>query len=354
MGASLSTIWGAMPPIQDFTPPTAVAYTGLLTAFQYFPVFSVIQWFLSWHPAGKTSMKSSIFNLPGRLAWCIMEITGPVVLIYSLSQASPSFFELPAPNQLVAALYCTHYLNRAIISPFFSAPSMSPIHVFIMLSAVAFNWLNASCIAGWLVGYAIPIPGFQTDGAPALDPASFGFTLVQILPFIGTILFSLGMAGNIYSETELFRLRRESAEQRSSKKSDTTTVIADSNGKDGNKFHKVYVIPPVEGVFRTILYPHYVFEWLEWVGFALVGIAVFPLPGMSVAPPLRAAPWVIPAAWSADLLGIPLPLPAVLFAINAVANMLPHARWGRRWYVEKFGEKGVAGRGAVVPGCAWM
>ncbi|KAJ5559881.1 hypothetical protein N7513_002280 [Penicillium frequentans] len=354
MGASLSTIWSAMPPIQDFSPPTPAAYTGVLAAFQYFPVFSVIQWFLSWHPAGKTSMKSSIFNLPGRLAWCIMEITGPVVLIYNLSQASPSFFELPAPNQLVAALYCTHYLNRAIISPFFSAPSMSPIHVFIMLSAIAFNWLNSSCIAGWLMGYAIPIPGFQTEGAPALDPGSFGFTLVQILPFIGTILFSLGMAGNIHSETELFRLRRESAEQRSSKKSDANTVIADSTGKDGNKFHKVYVIPPVEGVFRTILYPHYVFEWLEWVGFALVGTAVFPLPGRGVAPPLRAAPWVVPAVWSADLLGIPLPLPAVLFVINGVANMLPHARWGRKWYVEKFGEKGVAGRGAVVPGCAWM
>ncbi|KAJ5915129.1 hypothetical protein N7454_011241 [Penicillium verhagenii] len=345
MGAALSTSWGAMPPIQDFFPPTPAVYTGMVTTFQLFPVFTVIQWGTSWYPAGKTSMTSSIFNLPGRLAWCIMEIVGPLNLVYNLSHSSPSFFELPAPNQLAAVLYCTHYLNRAIISPFFSAPSMSPIHAFIMFSAMTFNWLNSSCISGWLSGHAMPVSGYQTDGASAMDPSSFSFLLVQILPFIGTILFSLGMAGNIYSETELFRLRRDSAEQASSKKSDTpttTTVVSDSNGKDGNKFHKVYVIPPAEGVFRTILYPHYIFEWLEWVGFALVGTAVFPLPGTKrVAPPLQAAPWILPAAWTADVLGIPLPLPAVLFAINAVANMLPHARWGRKWYVEKFGEKGL-------------
>ncbi|KAJ5759717.1 hypothetical protein N7520_006873 [Penicillium odoratum] len=354
MGAIISTSWGALSSIQDFLPPTPAAYTGVATVFQYFPIFSVVQWFLSWHPAGKTSMKSSIFNLPGRVAWCIMEIVGPLNLIYNLSQTSPSFFELPVPNQLVAALYCTHYLNRAVISPFFSAPSMSPIHVFIMFSAIGFNWLNSSCIAGWLSGYAIPIAGFRTDGSPALDPSSASFALVQILPFIGAIMFSLGMAGNIFSETELFRLRRESAEQRSTKKSDITTVVVDSSGSDGNKFHRVYVIPPVEGVFRTILYPHYVFEWLEWFGFMLVGTAVLPLSGKSIAPPLQAAPWVFPAAWIVELLGIPLPLPAVLFVINAVANMLPHARWGRKWYVEKFGEKAVAGRGAVIPGCAWM
>jgi 3-oxo-5-alpha-steroid 4-dehydrogenase 1 len=40
MGAALSTSWGAMPSIQDFSPPTPAAYTGLLAAFQYFPVVS--------------------------------------------------------------------------------------------------------------------------------------------------------------------------------------------------------------------------------------------------------------------------------------------------------------------------
>ncbi|KAJ5570963.1 hypothetical protein N7535_004623 [Penicillium sp. DV-2018c] len=256
----------------------------------------VAQWVLSWHPAGKTSSES-IFNIPGRIAWCAMEIVGPINLIYSLATPaahSPTLSNLPTSNILVASLYCIHYLNRAIISPFFSAPSMSPIHPFIMTSAMLFNWFNSACLAGWLRGYT-------TDGE----------------------------AGN-----------------------------------NGNKFHKVYVIPPARGVFRYILYPHYVFEWLEWTGFALAGTAVAPFSSFSgfassvssvvIAPPLRLAPWLIPVAWAAGKLDVPLPLPAVVFVVNAVTNMLPHARWGRKWYVEKFGEKAVAGRGAAVPGCAWL
>lgn len=381
MGVPLSTIGASLPPIPSFYPPSPAAYTTLLTTFQYFPVVSnttpksskstslmkitqctILQWLLSWHPAGKTSYKNSLFNIPGRIAWCIMEIVGPLNLIYNLSLSSPTFTDLPAANQLVAALYCIHYLNRAVISPFFSAPSMSPIHLFVMSSAMAFNWLNSSCLAGWIRGYAIPIPGFKTDGASTLASPSSSSTsaLMNSLPLIGVALFTIGMTGNIYSETTLFRLRKEEAEKRSAKKSDTQDPAT------GNKYHKVYVIPPVQGVFRWILYPHYVFEWLEWTGFALAGTAVHPLvgstkvnlaaagAGAAIAPPLRPAPWVVPAAWMADRLGVPLPVPAVLFVINAVSNMLPHARWGRKWYVEKFGEKEVAGRGAVVPWCSWM
>lgn len=302
-----------------------------------------------------------------------MEIVGPINLVYNLSLGTPTFFDLPRPNQIVAVLYCIHYFNRSVISPFFSAPSMSPIHFFIMISAMAFNWVNSSCIAGWLRGYTIPIPGYKTDGFPS--PGSLGlahtcsFPLANAIPLLGVALFTIGMVGNIYSETSLFRFRREETEKRLAKKTDSeptgaTDASASSNG--GNKFHKVYVIPPTRGVFRSILYPHYVFEWLEWTGFALAGTAVYPLSGIAsafgasaaagigVAPSIKPAPWVVPAAWVSDRLGLPLPLPAVLFAINAVANMLPHARWGRQWYVEKFGEKGVAGRGAVVPWCSWM
>lgn len=286
-----------------------------------------------------------MFNIPGRIAWSAMEIVGPINLIYNLITPSvhyPAITDLPASNVMVASLYCIHYLNRAIISPFFSAPSMSPIHPFIMFSAMFFNWFNSTCLSGWLRGYIVPtIPFYPSTSHPAA---------LDYLPTAGVVLFAIGMAGNIYSETTLFQLRRDEAERRTKKSDDIGT----------NKFHKVYVIPPARGVFRYILYPHYVFEWLEWIGFALAGTAVVPMSALpsatsaTITPPVRLAPWLIPAAWVAGKFAVSLPLPAVVFVVNAVTNMLPHARWGRVWYVEKFGEKVVAGRGAAVPGCVWM
>ncbi|KAF7717380.1 Uncharacterized protein PECH_006682 [Penicillium ucsense] len=375
MGSVLSTAWANLPSFMDFHPPTPAAYTTALAVFQYFPVFTLIEWVLSWYPAGKTSLKSSPFNIPGRLAWFAMEIVGPVNLLYNLSHTTPSLAELPMINKLMVALYCTHYANRAIISPFFSAPSMSPIHAFVMCSAMLFNWFNSSCLSGWLAGYEIPIEGYRTNGAQVMSSSTPFVPPTRLMVFIiaGTIIFFYGMAQNIRAETTLFRLRREEADRRASKRSDIHSRDLDRDhnpdlqkkDRNGNKYHKVYVIPPASGLFRYILYPHFVFEWLEWTGFALVGLAVFPLTlsmkvgttttaSAGVAPALRPAPWIIPVAWVADKLGLPLPLPAVLFVINAVANMVPHARWGRKWYVEKFGAKAVAGRGAVVPCCEFL
>lgn len=313
-----------------------------------------------------------------------MEIAGPINLLYILYHlpAKLSIRTLPLPNKLVASLYLLHYVNRAIISPFVSAPSMSPIHAFVAIAAVFFNWFNSSCLAGWLVGYNVTtIPGYYplsqasiTTPEKALEEslASTAGTSL-LLPVTGLVLFFGGMAGNIYAERTLFRLRREQADTKKSSKDNETSDLADSDSaaKQKNKYHKVYVIPPAAGLFSSILYPHYVCEWIEWTGFALVGTTVFPaltppsiIPdvlststagAMTAGPVLRLAPWLVPAVWLAGKLRVPvLPLPAIVFVVNAVANMLPHARWGRKWYVERFGEDGVGGRGAVVPFVSWM
>ncbi|KAL4781216.1 hypothetical protein BJX76DRAFT_360154 [Aspergillus varians] len=381
MWSTLSSTLSALPPLRDFILPTPEAYVTLLNIFQFFPLVTIIQWLTSWHPAGKTSSKNSRFNIPGRLAWFIMEVTGPINLLYILYNlpARLSIQTLPLPNKLVAALYLLHYANRAIISPFFAAPSMSPIHIIVAASAIFFNWLNSSCLACWLVGYNITtIPAYYptsptsiTASTPekALEDSLTGTTTPPLLlPITGLVLFLLGMAGNIHAERTLFRLRREQADNKS--KANTTSASK-------NKYHKVYAIPPPSGLFTSILYPHYVAEWLEWSGFALLGVSVFPalsppspiaipdvlstststsIPGMAGSVPvLRLAPWLVPAVWAAGKLGVPVvPLPAIVFVVNAVANMLPHARWGRRWYVGRFGEGAVAGRGAVVPFVSWL
>ncbi|EAL90053.1 3-oxo-5-alpha-steroid 4-dehydrogenase family protein [Aspergillus fumigatus Af293] len=384
MGSAFSTFMGSLPPLRDLILPTPQAYTTLLNIFQYFPVFSLVQWAVSWHPAGKGSYQRSWLNIPGKLGWFLMEIVGPANLLYILYKLPPALniTSLPLSNKLVASLYVIHYVNRAIISPFFAAPSMSPMHASVVSMAVLFNWLNSTCLAGWLVGYHVPVLGYKTDGAVSGvpgGPSSYS-AATHFLPCLGMVLFAAGMIGNIHSERTLFHLRREAAEKRdaaeksdeditqhgdedhptfiqASSSSSSTDADANANAKGRkNKYDKVYVIPPARGVFRSILYPHYAFEWLEWLGFSLVGTAVFPAAQALAyaSPPLPIAPWLKPAAALAETLQVPLPLPAVVFVVNAVANMLPHARWGRKWYVEKFGEKAVAGRGAAVPWCPWL
>lgn len=305
-----------------------------------------------------------------------MEIVGPVNLLYILWTLPPTLnlTSFPVPNMLAASLYIIHYVNRAIISPFFAAPSMSPIHAFVVFSAVLFNCLNSTCLASWIVGYQIPmvIPSYTSTPQPVIMPPYPPSSSI-FLPSVGLCLFLLGMAGNISAERTLFRLRREGAEINQTKGSSSSTssskhITTTTDNKDNNKFSKVYVIPPPTGLFHSILYPHYVCEWLEWLGFALVGTAVLPAssalgianptpaPSSSSSPVLSItlAPWIVPFALGAGKAGLNLPLPAVLFFVNAVANMLPHARWGRKWYVERFGAQKVAGRGAVVPFCGWL
>ncbi|BCR85179.1 3-oxo-5-alpha-steroid 4-dehydrogenase family protein [Aspergillus chevalieri] len=358
MGSMISSSLSSLPSFREFITLTPKTYAVLVNIFQYFPVVTIAQWLLSYHPAGKTSLRSSPLNLPGRLAWCLMEIVGPLNLLYTLhASLSGDFSVLPWQNQLVGLLYVVHYVNRAVISPWFVAPSMSPIHVFVMVSAMGFNWVNSSCLAGWVLGYGLDVEGFE--GAVSGNGGAYGGAGFGLIPCVGLGLFVVGMVGNIYSERALFRLRREEGDKRAAKKGNA------SNDHD-NKYHKVYVIPPKQGVFRSILYPHYVFEWIEWFGFALTGTAIFPAGSGSVnpiaatasaaaaVPRIRLAPWLVPAAVVAEKLRAPLPLSALVFAVNAVANMLPHARWGRKWYVEKFGEEAVGSRGAAVPWCPWL
>ena len=276
-----------------------------------------------------------------------MELIAPLNLIYVMSalvaKLNTDLTSLPLPNQIVAALYLIHYANRAVISPLFAAPSMSPIHALIAVSGLAFNWINSTCLAAWLVGYHVPVTGYRTDEFGGLGDGTRP-VISDYLPYIGFILFFVGMTGNIISERTFFRLRREEANKLHTQK--------DHSKNPENKYSKIYVIPPTKGLFRFILYPHYVFEWLEWIGFILVGTAVYPASD-AVGPEMRLVSWLHPAAALAERLRVPLPLPAVVFVVNVVTSMVPQARLGKRWYLGRFGKDKVAGRGAVVPflGC---
>ena len=126
----------------------------------------------------------------------------------------------------------------------------------------------------------------------------------------GAVVFLLGLIGNIYHDDELRHIRRLALrEQQVAMKKEKDA------GKEG-RVDKVYRVPEA-GLFRYILFPHYLCEWLEWAGFWIIG-------GRNC-------------------------IPAQNFVINEIAAMTPRALSGRRWYVRRFGEERIAGRKAIIP-----
>ena len=194
-------------------------------------------------------------------------------------------------------LQTLHYINRAIITPFFLNPSMSPIHPIVMAAATAFQVVNGLSIGGWLAGY----------GPTTTKDWSSRTVYIQV----GVVVFLIGLIGNIYHDGELRELRRIAVREQQK-----ALVKAQNAGKQVN-VDKVYKIPQA-GLFRYCLFPHYLCEWIEWAGFWIIG-------GRRC-------------------------VPAQNFVINEIAVMTPRALSGRRWYVKEFSADDVGKRRAILPG----
>lgn len=301
------------------------------------------QWLSDYHPCGKFSRERG-FNVPGRLAWFLMESVGPIHLVCLLQMLSPqgAMAELPTWNKVAAALYVLHYANRAVIGPLLSAPSMSPVGVELFAIVCFHNWYNTAMLAPWIAGYEPQLAGF-----PSLTNTAES-TIARLLPWVGLAIFALGMTNNIRAERRFWRMRRREAQRRAQATSD--------QGQRGNMYAKVYVIPPADGLFRHSLCPHYFWEWVEWFGYVLVGTAVHAPTTASrvMTPEISLPPWLFPVARLAQYAGVSLPLAPLAYVIIFVTVMLPQAKQARRWYQQKFGERAVAGRSAVVPGVPWL
>lgn len=125
------------------------------------------------------------------------------------------------------------------------------------------------------------------------------------------MVFALGFLGNIYHDDELREIRRAAARNQQRRQADQ------QDPKKKTPVDKVYMMPE-NGLFKVILYPHYLCEWIEWAGFWMVG-------GLGC-------------------------IPARTFLINEIAAMLPRAIRGREWYIDRFGKEKVGRRKAVIPG----
>ena len=315
--------------LQGWMPPTRENWETVCVVWQLFPVVSSLlsagdavadgigcqitafQWVLDWYGQGKTSTKSR-FNLPGRWAWATMETPGLLTLLYIMYTLPRqlAISELPWGNWTMAGCYvrllraetCSltaletiHYLYRALLAPLMLNLSMSPIHPLVWLLAVFFQLSNATCIGGWLAGYG---PTTDRDWAGRLYWMECGL-----------VVFGWGLLANMFHDDDLREIRR-AADRRQRREAAAT-------GKPVAGVDKVYMMPK-NGLFRYVLYAHYLCEWVEWAGFWMVG------------------------GWQC--------WPARTFLVNEMATMVPRALQGKRWYVARFGEEQVGRRKAVIPG----
>ena len=125
------------------------------------------------------------------------------------------------------------------------------------------------------------------------------------------IMFGVGLLGNFYHDDELREIRRAAA-----RKQERREKARSEKGPNKN-VDKVYMVPE-NGLFKLILFPHYLCEWIEWCGFWMIG-------GLGC-------------------------VPARAFVVNEVFTMTVRAIQGWHWYVERFGKEKIGNRRAVIPG----
>lgn len=132
-------------------------------------------------------------NVNGTLAWMMMELPSPLILLRTYNSIHPLFGRYQATHLLVG-LYLVHYLNRAIVSPL-RTPSRSPSHIVVPLAAIAFNSLNASLMGAYLASLS------KTAGSTSpILPISF---------WLGIGGAIIGLASNIWHDEILLSLRKD-------------------------------------------------------------------------------------------------------------------------------------------------
>lgn len=175
-------------------------------------------------PYGRHTRSGYGPKLPQRVAWVLMESPAVVVWagIYFAGRHA-----LEAGPLVLLAIWQLHYLQRTVVFPFRIRPSPQGTPLTIVLSAIAFNVLNAYTNARWVSELgSYPIESLQSPRF-----------------FVGLALFLGGFALNIHSDGVLARLR-----------------------KPGETGYKI----PRGGAFELVSCPNYLGEIVEWTGWAIL------------------------------------------------------------------------------------
>lgn len=169
-----------------------------------------------------------------RFAWVLMELPACVLWLAIFFMGEHALEVAPLA---LMSLWQVHYINRTFIFPLRIKAEGKTTPLSIVLTAVAFNTLNAYVNARWVSHLG------HYDASWLLD-ARF---------IVGALVFVLGFVINQHADWVLMNLR-----------------------KPGETGYKI----PRGGLYEFITCPNYFGELLEWTGFA---IASWSLPGLAFA-----------------------------------------------------------------------
>lgn len=212
-------------------------------------------------------------SINNKLAWVLME--APVFFVM-LALWVHSGVGTTVPEFLFLLLFLLHYFQRSFVFPFLMK-GKSRMPLAIMSMGIVFNLLNGVMQAGGL--FYFPAGKLYADGW-------YYFLAPQVIA--GLLLFFIGMAINLHSDSVIRHLR-----------------------KPGDTRHYL----PDKGLYRYVTSANYFGELVEWTGFALLTTSL--------------------AAW--------------VFVWWTFANLVPRADAIHKHYREEFGDAAVGRRKRIIP-----
>lgn len=212
-------------------------------------------------------------SINNKLAWVLME--APVFFVM-LALWVHSGVGTTVPEFIFLLLFLLHYFQRSFVFPFLMK-GKSRMPLAIMSMGIVFNLLNGVMQAGGL--FYFPAGKLYADGW-------YYFLAPQVIA--GLLLFFIGMAINLHSDSVIRHLR-----------------------KPGDTRHYL----PDKGLYRYVTSANYFGELVEWTGFALLTTSL--------------------AAW--------------VFVWWTFANLVPRADAIHKHYREEFGDAAVGRRKRIIP-----
>lgn len=212
------------------------------------------------------------WSVPNKVGWVLMEAPSFVVMGLWAWKAG---VEAYTPQAVFVGLFMLHYFQRSFVFPLLMK-GKSRMPLAIMAMGILFNVINATLLAASFFSCALP---------GKYEPATFW---TNPLPWVGLIIFFIGMAINLHADHVIRNLR-----------------------KPGDTRHYL----PEKGFYRYVTSANYFGELVEWTGFALLTAS--------------------PAAW--------------VFVWWTAANLVPRADAIYKRYCEEFGKQAVGSRKRIIP-----